>query len=114
MASKMQSSLALVAVPMADADTTKIQSKFSNKTLSPFPLAAAHFDEMPDSGYVRAPVVLALLGISNSTLWRWVKSSRIPAPKTIGRSSLFQVGQLRACLENLQMSGQSCTTLEGK
>lgn len=108
-----QSSVAAVISSMGTNATAKQQSKYLQKVTSHIPLVATHFDEMPDSGYVRASVVLALFGISKATLWRWVKSSQIPAPKTIGRSSLFQVGQLRACLENLQSSGANMHNVRG-
>lgn len=133
MPSKMQ--MAQVAAPESNATST-LQSKFSNKGFTSPPLAAAHslacggegrqkgftalplaaayFNSMPETGYVRTPVVLALFGISRPTLYRWIKLSRIPAPKTIGRSSLFQVGQLRACLEGIQSSGQTRSTEGGE
>lgn len=66
--------------------------------------AVAHFDELPDCAYVRLPVVLALFGCRKTTAWRWVKSGRIPAPKKLGGTSIFQVGQLRACLNSVQSS----------
>jgi predicted DNA-binding transcriptional regulator AlpA len=106
MASKMQTTMA-ESVPEFNATTPVTpQSKYSNKGFTSLPLAAAHFDSMPNNGYVRAPVVRALFGISNATMHRWILASRIPAPKKIGRTSLFQVGQLRACLEKLQLSAR--------
>lgn len=103
------------SVPESNATTPAIpQSKHSNKLHHLIPLAAAHFDVMPNNGYVRAPVVRALFGISNATMHRWILASRIPAPKKIGRTSLFQVGQLRACLEGVQSSGQADSTEGGK
>lgn len=109
MKQKMQTTLA-ATLPEFNVTST-LQSKYSNKAFAPLPLSAAYFDSMPDTGYVRAPVVLVLFGISKATLWRWVKLSRIAAPKTIGRSSFFQVGELRACLKNLQSSGHSINNL---
>jgi len=109
---KMQATLA-ATLPETNATST-LQSLYSSKPHHPIPLAATHFDEMPDSGYVRAPVVRALFGISNATMHRWILASRIPAPKKIGRTSLFQVGQLRACQEEVQSSGQADSTEGGK
>lgn len=109
-----QATLAHVITCGAEAISATSQLKYSNKAFFSLSMAVAHFDSMPDTGYVRAPVVLALFGISKATLWRWIKLSRIPAPKTVGRSSLFQVGQLRACLENLQSSGQTVTQEGGE
>lgn len=109
MVSKKQTTLAESVPEFNAASTSVVQSKYSNKEFTSLQLAAAHFDVMPDNGYVRAPVVRALFGISNATMYRWILAARIPAPKTVGRSSLFQVGELRACLEEIQSAGQSCT-----
>jgi len=103
MASKMQATLA-ATLPQFNATSTP-QSKYSIKPIWEIPLAAS-FEMMPSNGYVRAPVVRSLFGISNATMYRWILASRIPAPKKIGRTSLFQVGQLRACLEAIQSSGK--------
>ena len=32
--------------------------------------------------------VLILIGISNATLWRWIKSGRFPAPLKIGKKKV--------------------------
>lgn len=96
----------ILATSLPESNATPSQSKYSNKAYTPIQLAAAHFDVMPDNGYVRAPVVRALFGISNATMYRWILAMRIPAPKKIGRTSVFQVGQLRACLKSVQSSGQ--------
>lgn len=114
MVSFKQKSVVAKIAPMSDAISAIPQSKHSNKPHHLIPLAAAHFDVMPDNGYVRAPVVRALFGISNATMHRWILASRIPAPKKIGRTSLFQVGQLRACLEGVQSSDQADSTEGGK
>lgn len=69
-----------------------------------------YFDELPDSAFVRQPVVLGLLCCSKSTLWRWVKSSLIPSPKKIGsRVSAWNVGELRSALLRLVSTGQANT-----
>jgi len=106
---------AILAAILLKSDATEIsQSKYSSKQFHSMQLAAAHFDELPDNGYVRAPVVRALFGIANATMYRWIIAGRIPAPKKIGRTSLFQVGQLRACMENVQSSCQSDLSGGGK
>lgn len=61
------------------------------------PDALRHFDELPDSASVRQPVVVALFGFSPATLWRRVKSGKIPAPKKDGAISAWNVGELRKC-----------------
>ena len=61
--------------------------------------AAAGFDQLPDSAYVRLPVVRALFGISQPTAWRWVANGRLPTPRKLSsRISGFQVGEIRALL----------------
>lgn len=78
-----------------------------------FSFAVAQFNDLPGCAFVRQPTVLALFACSKASLWRWVKSGRLPAPKKLGlRVSAWNVGQLRACLENLQQSGQ-VNSIEG-
>lgn len=91
----------------SNANQTTLQSKHSNKTIKSIPLAVIHFDELPDSGYVRLPIVLLLFGCSKASWWRWVKILRVPSPVRFGsRFSAWQVGELRACLERMQSSDQ--------
>lgn len=60
------------------------------------------FDTLPDSGHVRLPDVIALFACSRATVWRHVKSGVIPKPKKLGlRMSIWNVGELRECLRNL-------------
>lgn len=69
--------------------------------------ALANFDELPDSAFVRQPVVMGLLSCSKATLWRWVKISRIPPPTKLGiRMSAWQVGPLRDCIRHLGTSDE--------
>lgn len=57
------------------------------------------FDLLPDSAFVRLPVLQILFACSRATLWRWVRTSQIPAPKKIGpRISAWNVGELRQAL----------------
>lgn len=60
------------------------------------PAALAQFDQLPDSAHVRLPIVAALHGISAPTVWRWVKSGRLPAPMKLGpNTTAWRVGDLR-------------------
>lgn len=60
------------------------------------PDALKNFDDMPDSAYVRQPVVEGLYGCSSATIWRRVKDGLIPAPKHLGpRHTAWNVGELR-------------------
>jgi prophage regulatory protein len=99
-----------VIFPESDANQATLQLKYSNKILKSIPLAAIQFDDLPDTGYVREPVVLVLFGCSKTTLWRWVKKSRIPAPvKFSKRFSAWQVGELRSCMQGLQSESLKCS-----
>jgi predicted DNA-binding transcriptional regulator AlpA len=64
------------------------------------PTALKHFDDLPDSANVRQPVVQGLFGCSAATVWRGVKSGRIPAPVHLaGRVTAWNVGELRRALK---------------
>lgn len=67
---------------------------------SAVPSALKNFDELPESAFVRQPVVQALFGCSASTVWRMVDRGTLPAPrKTSGsRINAWQVGSLRKAL----------------
>lgn len=63
------------------------------------PDALRNFDSLPDSAYVREPVVCALLSRSSTSIWRDAKEGRIPKPKKLGpRTTAWNVGELRAHL----------------
>lgn len=60
------------------------------------PAALVQFDQLPNSAHVRLPVVCALNGVSAPTVWRWVKSKRLPAGKRLGpNTTAWNVGELR-------------------
>ena len=63
------------------------------------PPALVNFDAMPDSAYIRLPVLKALYGVSSATIWRGVKNHTIPSPvKLTERTTAWNVGQVRAAL----------------
>ncbi len=62
--------------------------------------AASNFDTLPNAAYVRLAVVKELFACSTATVWRSVKSHRIPAPKKFSpRITAWNVGDLRAALK---------------
>lgn len=61
-----------------------------------------NFDELPNSAHVRQPAVQALYACSHSTLWRWVNEGRIPSPRKLGRTTIWNVGELRASLKSIE------------
>lgn len=64
------------------------------------PDALKHFDDLPDSAYVREPVVAALLACSGVTVWRMSSDGRLPKPRKLsGRVTGWNVGELRQVLQ---------------
>ena len=87
---------------MADEVTQVQQPEASDKDSdkNPIPIALKYFDDLPDSANVRQPVVQGLFGCSAATVWRGVKSGRIPAPVHLaGRVTAWNVGELRRALK---------------
>lgn len=67
-----------------------------------FPLTLEHFDQLPDSAFVRQPVVETLFACSAATVWRRVADCRIPKPRKLSeRVTVWNVGQLRAALASV-------------
>lgn len=58
-----------------------------------------NFDFLPDSAYVRQPVVQSLYACSAASVWRGVKAGRIPKPSKLSpRTTCWNVGELRHAL----------------
>lgn len=66
---------------------------------SGIPEALRNFDHLPDSAGVRQPIVEALFACSSSTVWRRVESGLIPKPRKLGRTTVWNVGELRRALQ---------------
>ncbi|HRD87492.1 MAG TPA: AlpA family phage regulatory protein [Accumulibacter sp.] len=63
------------------------------------PDALKNFDSLPDSAFVRLPVVAALKACSSATVWRMVKRGDLPAPRNLSqRITAWNVGELRKAL----------------
>lgn len=61
--------------------------------------AFEHFDVCPSSAYVDIKVVKLLLACSDATIWRDVKSGRLPKPHKLSlRNTRWNVGELREAL----------------
>lgn len=75
------------------------------KSMTAVQEALAQFNQLPDSAFVRLPVVISLFSCSRATLWRWVKCAQVPAPKKLGvRITAWNVGELRQKLNEIQQS----------
>lgn len=75
----------------------------SVQTKTSIPDALINFDLLPDSAYIRLPVVKALLSISVATVWRMVKTGQLKTHKLSPRTTAFNVGELRAELAKMAM-----------
>lgn len=69
---------------------------------APAALAVHHFDTLPDSAGARASTVTAVIGISNSTLWRRVQDGSLPKPYKLGGCTFWNVGELRRAISALR------------
>jgi predicted DNA-binding transcriptional regulator AlpA len=68
-----------------------------NKDKKSISASLENFDLLPDSAYVRQPVVEGLFACSGPTIWRRVKNGSIPAPKKLSAGVTgWNVGTLRA------------------
>jgi predicted DNA-binding transcriptional regulator AlpA len=87
-----------VAAKVTPVQQPDVSKKGSDK--GRIPTALKYFDDLPDSANVRQPVVQGLFGCSAATVWRGVKSGRIPAPiRLAGRVTAWNVGALRHALK---------------
>jgi len=79
-----------------------MQTSSINQHNSDIPKALQNFDLLPASAYVRLPVVQALYACSSASVWRGVKTNRIPAPRKLSpRTTGWLVGDLRTALAKL-------------
>jgi predicted DNA-binding transcriptional regulator AlpA len=69
------------------------------ETSKVIPEALANFDQIPNSAYIRLPILMRLYGVSAATIWRSVKNGTIPKPcKLTERTTAWNVGLVRADL----------------
>lgn len=58
------------------------------------------FDSLPNTGYIRLPVVLKFYPVSKSTWWAGVKTGRFPAGvKLSERVTAWKVDDIRALIQ---------------
>jgi predicted DNA-binding transcriptional regulator AlpA len=63
------------------------------------PEALVNFDQLPDSAYIRLPVMIGLFGLSAASIWRGVKNHSIPSPvKLTERTTAWNVRLVREAL----------------
>jgi predicted DNA-binding transcriptional regulator AlpA len=77
----------------------QLKSELTKAIPQAIPEALANFDQLPDSAYIRLPVMKGLYGVSAASIWRGVKNSTIPKPvKLTERTTAWNVGLIRAAL----------------
>lgn len=61
---------------------------------------------VPEEGFVRLPVVLAMFAIGKSKAWEMVKQGKLPAPKKLGaRTTVWDVQELREFQKRISEQG---------
>jgi predicted DNA-binding transcriptional regulator AlpA len=76
-----------------------IKMQLKSELTATIPEALAQFDQLPDSAYIRLPIIKRLYGVSSATIWRGVKNGTIPKPSKLSeRCTAWQVGSVRAAL----------------
>ncbi len=60
-------------------------------------------NDLPAAVFLREPQVLAMVPISDATLWRWVKLKKFPAPVKLGPGvTAWREQDVRAWAQGLQ------------
>lgn len=81
-------------------ETQKRKSRWPGHTTSGLvPPGLSNLDALPNSALVSQIVVEGAAGCSPATVWRWVKSGLLPQPIRRGRTTRWQVGELRTALK---------------
>jgi len=69
-----------------------------------------HFtkSDLPLTGFVRIPIILHFIPVSEATWWRGVKEGRFPSPVKLGpRTTAWRVEEIRNLIKELGDS-KSC------
>lgn len=73
--------------------------KIKSELIPAIPSALANFDQSPNSGYIRLPIMMQLYGVSAATIWRGVKNGTIPKPSRLTeRTTAWNIGLVRTDL----------------
>ncbi len=63
---------------------------------------------LPDTGFVRLPVILSIFPVGKSTWWAGVKSGRFPKPvKLSARTTAWRVEDIRLMIEQHDARGNT-------
>jgi predicted DNA-binding transcriptional regulator AlpA len=70
---------------------------------------------LPQEGFVRLPVILAVLGIGRTSWWCGIKSGRFPKAVKLGaRTSVWRVEDIRALIASVAAGGSGQDSLYQK
>ena len=70
-----------------------------SQKIKSIPDALSNFDHLPESAYIRLPVMVGLFGLSAASIWRGVKNHSIPSPvKLTERTTAWNVRLVREAL----------------
>jgi predicted DNA-binding transcriptional regulator AlpA len=57
---------------------------------------------LPETGFIRLPLVLSLIPVAKSSWWEGIKEGRFPKPVKLGpRTTAWRVEDIRALIEHL-------------
>lgn len=64
--------------------------------------------QLPETGFVRLPQILAAIPVSRSTWWAWTKSGKAPAPVKLGpNTTAWKAEDIHALIEKLAKEGSA-------
>lgn len=58
--------------------------------------------QLPETGFVRLPTVLAIVPVSKSTFWAGIRTGRFPAPFRSGRITMWSAQSIRDLIEQIE------------
>ena len=83
--------------PLSDEEKLALAQKRAEAKKAAVNDVLERFGSLPDEAHVRLPVVMALYACSAASVWRYVKTGKLPAPRKFGsRVTAWNVGELRS------------------
>lgn len=62
---------------------------------------------LPSEGFVRMPQLIAVFSVSESTIWRWVRTGKLPKPVKLGeRTSAWPVEAVRSAINQFSEAAE--------
>ncbi len=63
--------------------------------------------ELPTTGFVRIKQITAVIPVSRTSIWRWIKAGKFPKPIKLGENTtVFRVEDVRAWIDQQGKEGQ--------